>query len=186
MAKSTSDKPAKDTTPEAPKAPEYQQYPYAPAQQPYSPTQQAQGYAPQYAPQQPTYQTAAPVDTSPRSYLVIVTLAFFSSQTGLARWYRGENSGKIRFWVYVGCTVTSVIPFLNILSALGLLVLGVWGIIDFFRLHATTADANNIPYIASQRDISWAKVMKIVYTVTLCLVAAALLVGAIVALVQNL
>ena len=123
-----------------------------------------------------TAATAAPVDTSPRNYLAVVALAAFMGQYGLARWYRGDELGKIRFWIAVGCTVTSVVPYVNIVSMLGLSVLSVWGIVDFFLLTSTTADANGTPYVATERDKTWAQGLKIAYIVGLILVAVAIVV----------
>lgn len=120
--------------------------------------------------------TAAPVDTSPRNYLAVVALAAFMGQYGLARWYRGDELGKIRFWIAVGCTVTAVVPYVNIVSMLGLSVLFVWGIVDFFLLTSTTADANGTPYVATERDKTWAQGLKIAYIVGLVLAAVAIVV----------
>ena len=119
---------------------------------------------------------AAPVDTSPRNYLAVVALAAFMGQYGLARWYRGDELGKIRFWIAVGCTVTTVVPYVNVVSLLGLSVLSVWGIVDFFLLTSTTADANGTPYVATERDKTWAQGLKIAYIVGLILVAVAIVV----------
>lgn len=110
-------------------------------------------------------------DMSPRNYLAVVALAMFTAPLGLARWYRGDEIGKIRFWIAVGCYATLIIPFVNLISILGILVLQVWGIIDFFLLASTTTDANNTPYVATQRDISWAKGLKIAYIVILVIAA---------------
>ena len=147
-----------------------------PTAQPTPPTEVASQAAP--AASQPVVPAAAPasVDTSPRNYLAVVVLAAFMGQYGLARWYRGDELGKIRFWVAVGCTVTSAVPYINIVSLLGLFVLSVWGIVDFFLLTSTTADANGTPYVATERDKTWAQGLKIAYIVGLVLVAVAIVV----------
>ena len=147
-----------------------------PTVQPTPPTEAAPHTAP--AASQPVVPaaTAAPVDTSPRNYLAVVALAAFMGQYGLARWYRGDELGKIRFWIAVGCTVTMPIIYLNVLSALGMLILSVWGIIDFFLLTSTTADANGTPYVATERDKMWAQGLKIAYIVGLILAAVAIVV----------
>ena len=147
-----------------------------PSAQPTPPTETAPHTAP--AASQPVVPaaTAAPVDTSPRNYLAVVALAAFMGQYGLARWYRGDELGKIRFWIAVGCTVTSVVPYINIVSLLGLFVLSVGGIVDFFLLTNTTADANGTPYVATERDKTWAQGLKIAYIVGLVLAAVAIVV----------
>lgn len=134
---------------------------------------------PSYNPTQPVVPVAPVANQSPRSYLAVVVLAFFAGQLGLARWYRGDASGKIRFWIAIACTLTAWIPLINVISALGLLVLTVWGIVDFFALHKTTTDANNQPYTASARDITWAKSLKTYYVVVISLVAAIFVIGII-------
>ena len=59
---------------------------------------------------------------------------------------------------------------------LGLSVLSVWGIVDFFLLTSTTADANGTPYVATERDKTWAQGLKIAYIVGLILAAVAIVV----------
>ena len=140
-----------------------------PVAQPTPPTEAAPHTAPAASQPAVPAATAAPVDTSPRNYLAVVALAAFMGQYGLARWYRGDELGKIRFWIAVGCTVTSVVPYINIVSLLGLFVLSVWGVVDFFLLTSTTADANGTPYIATERDKTWAQGLKIAYIVWPCL-----------------
>lgn len=119
------------------------------------------------------------VDTSPRNFLAVMLLAIFASPYGLARWYRGDDSGKIRFWVAVGCTVCIIIPIINVIAGLGLVVLHIWGIVDFFLLSGTTTDANDTPYVASSRDITWANNLKIAYIVLLVIQALVILLGVI-------
>lgn len=140
------------------------------------PTEVASQAAP--AASQPVVPVAAPapVDTSPRNYLAVVVLAAFMGQYGLARWYRGDELGKIRFWIAVGCTATAVVPYVNIVSLLGLFILFVWGVVDFFLLTSTTADANGTPYVATERDKTWAQGLKIAYIVGLVLAAVAIVV----------
>lgn len=133
--------------------------------------QQNAAPAPVSAPQ-PT-PVAAPVvaDTGVKSYINMVSLAFFAAPTGLARAYRGEQSGWVRFWIYVGATVLSIIPLINILALLALLVLGIWGVVDFFLVYKLRTDAAGQPLHATARDQVWAKNMKIVYIVLLALAA---------------
>lgn len=147
-----------------------------PTAQPTQPTEAAPHTAPAASQPVVPVATAAPVDTSPRNYLAVVALAAFMGQYGLARWYRGDELGKIRFWIAVGCTVTSVVPYINIVSLLGLFVLSVWGVVDFFLLMSTTADANGTPYVATERDKTWAQGLKIAYIVGLVLAAVAIVV----------
>ncbi|MFZ1242716.1 MAG: hypothetical protein WAQ22_01065 [Candidatus Saccharimonas sp.] len=136
---------------------------------------------PAYASAQP----AAPVidDRTPRSYLAIITLALFAGQLGLARWYRGDTSGKTRFWIAIACIGLSIIPFINILAAFGLFILSCWGIVDFFVLYKTTTDTNNTPYIASQRDLVWAKNIRTYYIVVLSIAVGILVLSLIAAII---
>ena len=131
--------------------------------------------------QQPAPTPVSYVDTSPRNFLAIMLLAMFAGPYGLARWYRGDDSGKIRFWVAIGCSVCIIVPFLNIVAVLGLLVFHVWGIVDFFLLSGTTTDVNNTPYVASSRDITWVNNLKIAYIVLLVLQALVIVLGLILA-----
>ena len=147
-----------------------------PTAQPTPPTEVASQVAPAASQSVVPAAAPAPVDTSPRNYLAVVVLAAFMGQYGLARWYRGDELGKIRFWIAVGCTVTTVVPYVNVVSLLGLSVLSVWGIVDFFLLTSTTADENGTPYVATERDKTWAQGLKIAYIVGLILVAVAIVV----------
>lgn len=104
-----------------------------------------------------------------KSYLVMVVLAFFAGVTGLARAYRGEKIGWVRFWMYVGATVLVVIPFVNILAALVMLVVSVWGIVDFFLVYRLRDDAEGKPLHATARDQKWAGVFNIIYIIGLSL-----------------
>ena len=91
--------------------------------------------------------TAKPVatqDTGTKSYLVMVVLAFFASITGLARAYRGEKIGWVRFWIYIGSIVLMIIPFINIIAAITLIVLSIWGIVDFFLVYRLRDDADGL------------------------------------------
>ena len=151
--------------------------------------QEQQNAAPMPAPETPVETTpaavAAPVtapapvvDTGVKSYINLVSLAFFAAPTGLARAYRGEQIGWVRFWVYVGATILMAVPILNFLAILAMLVLGVWGAVDFFLIHKLRTDASGQPLHATARDQVWAKNMKTVYIVLLAL-AAVLIVLAI-------
>lgn len=113
--------------------------------------------------------TAAAVDTGPKSYLAMMLLAFFAAPSGLARAYRGEQIGWIRFWIYIGATVTMIIPFLNILGGLALLALTIWGIVDFFMLYKVRNDAAGKELTTTPRDLKAAKALWIVFIVMLCL-----------------
>lgn len=106
----------------------------------------------------PTPPVAQP--SEPRSYMAIIALAFFAGPLGLARWYRGDESGKTRFWVYAVASLASTIPGINFVSLPVLLVLLIWGVVDFFKLYATTTDASGAPLTATAQDRQWAKNMR--------------------------
>ncbi len=118
---------------------------------------------------QPAVTPSNTMDNGVKSYLVMVVLAFFASVTGLARAYRGEKVGWIRFWMFVGSYVLMIVPFLNILSGLALIVLSIWGIVDFFLVYRLRDDAEGKPLHATARDIKWAGVFNVLYIVFLAL-----------------
>ena len=120
-----------------------------------------------------TATTATPVvPKGPRNYLVMMLLAVLLLPTGLARAYRGEQIGWTRFWIYVGATVACIIPFLNILAALAILALVVWGVVDVFQLRKTTTDADGGALVTTERDGKFAKGFFIYFIVSLCLTGA--------------
>lgn len=122
--------------------------------------------------------TATAAATAPqdqRSYLAMLALAFFAGQTGLARAYRGDQIGWTRFWLWIGANVTMIIPFVNFLSALVLLVLGIWGIVDFFMVYKLRDDSTAKPLHTTPTDQKWAKVMRTLYIIGLALAAVAVL-----------
>lgn len=111
----------------------------------------------------------------PRSYLVMMLLAVLLTPTGLARAYRGEQIGWTRFWIYVGATVAMIIPFLNILAALAMLALAVWGIVDVFQLRKLKTDAEGGTLLTSERDEKYAKAFYIYFLVVLILTGVGIL-----------
>lgn len=115
----------------------------------------------------------------PRSYLVVMLLAVLMLPTGLARAYRGEQIGWTRFWVYVGATVASIIPFLNILAFLALAVLAVWGVVDVFKLYKDRTDAEGGALVTTPRDEKFAKGFYIYFLVCLILTGVAILIAII-------
>lgn len=128
---------------------------------------------------QPAAAPTAPAvaDTGVKSYINMISLAFFAGPTGLARAYRGEQIGWIRFWIYVGGTVLMIVPFLNILAFLALIVVSIWGVVDFFMVYNLRTDAAGQPLHATARDQVWAKNMKTVYIVMLALAGLFILLG---------
>lgn len=133
-------------------------------------------------------QTTAPVaapaqaatrDTGAKSYLVMVVLAFFAGATGLARAYRGDTVGWVRFWIYVGSMILMFIPFINILAALGSIVVGIWGIVDFFLVYRLREDTEGKPLHATVRDQKWAGVFNVIFIVGLALSAVMIVLGII-------
>lgn len=115
------------------------------------------------------------VDTEPKSRLAMMLLAFFISQTGLARVYRGEKSGCVRFWAYLASTVLMIVPLINLLAGLAMIVLVVWGIVDFYMLYNVKDDANDKALHETARDARVSKALLIVFTVYLFVIAAAVL-----------
>lgn len=119
---------------------------------------------------------AAPVvPKGPRSYLVMMLLAVLMLPTGLARAYRGEQIGWTRFWIYVGATVASIIPFVNILAFLALIILAVWGVIDVFKLYKERTDAEGTALVTTPRDEQFARGFYIYFLVCLILTGVAIL-----------
>lgn len=123
----------------------------------------------------PTTTATPEVPKGPRNYLVMMLLAVLLLPSGLARAYRGEQIGWTRFWIYIGATVGCIIPFLNILAAIALLALFVWGVIDVFQLRRTTTDADGSPLVTTERDGKFAKGFFIYFIVSLCLTGAFIL-----------
>lgn len=116
------------------------------------------------------------VDT--KSRLAMMLLAFFASSTGLARVYIGDKSGMVRLWIYISCIVATLVPFLNIIAALGLLVLLIWGIVDFFTLAKVNDDAFGVPMSSTSRDeraIGYLRITMIILVVLNILVFIGLL-----------
>lgn len=117
----------------------------------------------------PAPAVAPVVPKGPRSYLVMMLLAVLMLPSGLARAYRGEQIGWTRFWIYVGATASSFIPFLNILGALAMITLAVWGVIDVFQLRNTKTDSEGGLLLTSERDDKFANAFYIVFLVGLIL-----------------
>lgn len=113
--------------------------------------------------------TAPVVPKGPRSYLVMMLLAVLMLPSGLARAYRGEQIGWTRFWIYVGATAASFIPLLNILGAIAMIVLAVWGVIDVFQLRNTRTDSEGGLLVTSERDEKFAHGFYVLFLVGLIL-----------------
>jgi len=120
-------------------------------------------------------------DGEPKSYLAMMLLAFFAMPTGLARVYRGEHGGWIRFWIYVVASVLMIIPFVNIIAAIALLVVTIWGVVDFFLLYKVRTDAAGRPLHTTMRDAKAAKVLFILTIVGLAMSGVLLILGIIMA-----
>lgn len=118
---------------------------------------------------------AVPVTSGTKSYLAMMTLAFFASSTGLARAYRGEKLGWIRFYIWLGALVVAwtFVPGLQVTAGLASAVLGVWGIVDFFLLYGTKTDAEDNALRAVKIDRTFAKVMFVLEIVGLSLAVLA-------------
>ncbi len=128
----------------------------------------------QYAMNQPVGDKA---DT--KSRLAMMAFAFFAAPTGIARAYIGQTSGVVRFWIFVAAQFLGIIPFINILAGLALMVLYVWGIVDFFILKGRTVDAFNQPMSSTNRDEKFIKYLFIVMIVGLVLALLAIVVSII-------
>lgn len=99
-------------------------------------------------------QPTAPVDQ--KNYLVMMLLAVLALPTGLARAYIGDQSGWVRFWIFVGAYVLMIIPLVNLISGVIVFGLSVWGLIDLFLLRSRTHDAVGAPLVATPTDKKWA------------------------------
>lgn len=117
-----------------------------------------------------TTTTATPVVQDTRSYLVMMLLAVFVMPTGLARAYRGEQIGWIRFWVFIGSYVSMLVPMLGLVGGLAIIVLVIWGLIDIFLLRGTKTDAAGKPLTSTPTDNKWANGFFIYAVVSLALV----------------
>ncbi|PID29914.1 hypothetical protein CR983_03430 [Candidatus Saccharibacteria bacterium] len=122
-------------------------------------------------PAAPAHHKSAHKDDEPRSRLAMMLLAFFTVPTGLARVYIGEQIGLVRFWVYVGAVVLSVVPFLNVLAGLVMIVLMVWGVADFFILRTVQEDGVGAPLHTTKRDDKAVSILTILFIIALALVA---------------
>lgn len=122
---------------------------------------------------------AVPVTSGTKSYLAMMTLAFFASSTGLARAYRGEKLGWIRFYIWLGALVVAwtFVPGLQVTAGLASAVLGVWGIVDFFLLYGTKTDADGNALRVVKIDKTFAKVAFVLEIVGLSLAVLAFILG---------
>lgn len=130
---------------------------------------------PQFTPPQPASVAAssaqqAPVDPeNQKSRLAMMSFAYFAIQTGIARVYIGDKSGYVRLWLFIGAFVLAFIPFINILSGLIMLVLSIWGLIDYFILKKRTTDASGQPLHTNKRDDKSVNIITIVLVASLVL-----------------
>lgn len=134
------------------------------------------------APQQPTY-VAGPVgdQVDIKSRLAMMLLAYFALPTGLARAYIGDKMGMIRFWIYLGLAVLMIVPYVNMLAAIGMIALTVWGAIDFFTLKNASTDAFGASLSSTNRDERVIGYLNTIMIITLVVYGIAL-VGLLVAL----
>lgn len=121
------------------------------------------------------------VDTGVKSYLAMMLLAILAAPLGLARAYRGETIGWVRFWIYIGSYASIVFLWWTIIFAilgfLGILVMTVWGIVDIFLLRNTTTDAAGKPLHGTARDQKWASGFFIASLVGIVITLAMLILG---------
>jgi hypothetical protein len=122
--------------------------------------------------------------SSQRSYLAMMLLAFFAGPLGLARIYRGDKSvGWGRFWAFVGCIVVGMIsaalPPLALLVGLVEFGLMIWGAVDFFLLYGARVDASNQPLVRNELDARVAKVLFILFIVGLSIALVAVILSLI-------
>lgn len=123
-------------------------------------------------------------ESSQRSYLAMMLLAFFAGPLGLARIYRGDASmGWARFWIFIGTYLIYMISFaflpLFALTGLILFSLSVWGIVDFFLLYGVRDDAAHKLLHRNELDANVTKILFIVYIVGLGLGLIAAILGLI-------
>jgi len=126
--------------------------------------------------QQPPAAPMPPQDVGdkhdPKSRLAMMLFAFFAAPSGLARGYIGETSGMVRFWIYIPTAFLSAIPFVNFLAAPVMLVLYVWGLVDFFLLKGRQQDAHGAQMYSTNRD---ERVINYLYIVFIILIAISIL-----------
>lgn len=118
-------------------------------------------------------------NAEPRSYLVMIVLAWLMAPFGLARAYRGDQSGWVRFWIMVGAYVLMFIPLINIVSALATMVLGIWGLVDFFLVYNLKTDTSGMPLHITNRDQNWAKNIRLFLIISMSIVLGLVLLGII-------
>lgn len=106
-------------------------------------------------------------DDGPKSYLAMMVLAALAGPLGLARWYRGDKIGKIRFWIFVASFVLSFV----VIGLVPLIVLYVWGIVDYFLLRKVRTDTQGRPLSLTQRDLKF-EFWGFVYTIVSAVGAA--------------
>lgn len=119
----------------------------------------------------------APAMQDTRSYFAMMLLAIFMMPSGLARAYRGEQIGWIRFWVFIGSYLSLLVPGLNLVGALALIVLCVWGLVDIFLLRSVTTDAAGKPLSTTPTDKKWAKGFFIYILASIAMVIAIVVIG---------
>ncbi len=145
-----------------------------PAEASQAPAQPQQPQAPAY--QQPALNQPIGDQADPKSRLAMMCFAFFVAPTGAARAYIGQTIGVVRFWVYVASVVLSFIPIINILAGLSMLVLTVWGFVDFFILHGRRVDAFNQPLYSTSRDDRFVSYLFIIFIILIALAVLVLLI----------
>lgn len=116
----------------------------------------------------------------PRSFLAMMAMAVFLLPTGLARAYRGDQSGWTRFWTYIAANVIMIIPILGqVIGGLMVFVLAIIGAVDVFKLRKTTTDAHGVPLVASEFDKKWAHGFYIYFLVVLIIIGVIFVIGLI-------
>lgn len=121
---------------------------------------------------QASVETPVVDDGELKSYLAMMLLAFFAGPSGLARVYRGEKSGWVRFWIYI---VSYILTFVFI-GTIGILVMTIWGIVDFFLLHKTHTDVTGRPLYTTALDTKVAGILQRIMIILLALLALGLIV----------
>lgn len=111
----------------------------------------------------PASATTAPVNPvghEPRTFLAAFLLTLFFGYYGLNQVYLGNKTqGWVRFALGIAAFPLSIVFIGFIIMA----VLGVWAIVDFFKIYlGKRVDGNGTPLTTNSRDSGWAKVFFIV------------------------
>lgn len=107
------------------------------------------------APVSTTTTPVSPADSEPRNFLAAFLLTITFGYYGLNQVYLGNKTqGWVRFALAIVAFPLSIVLVGFIIMA----VLGVWAIVDFFKIYlGKRVDSNGVPLATGSRDSVWAK-----------------------------